>query len=488
MAVLTPTPDVKPIRKRTRRDPQPRFKPDVSNQLDCIVGCADAALPADHLARGVRAILEKIDFKAVDSKYSSLGRRGFEPRHVLGVLVYGSLVNVHESTRLARSMKTDAAFRYVGGGYAMSEGMLRRFRRENHEFYTSAVKRTVELANQMGLIDTQALAVDSVRLRAEASTNAARTLTRSNARLEELAEVDVATLSEQQRVKHEAKVENHTLAVKTCKELGRTNVVMTSPSAALMKFPNGASAPGHRVTVTAAGAKSRFIIDVLIDSSPNDYGQLQGAAERALAALRAAGVPITGPIQLAADAGYFSIDDIAFAIASRSWVDILVREPPLRGRNSKGGEKLFTRDHFTFLPDNIVLCPAAKRMRGPFRDYDELRFVGDGCETCPLKPQCTLGKKRTIVIDPVFEANRALHRERMAEAGALDRYNQRIATIEPVFSMLEDTMGFRRVSSRKESSVRAEILLKVLAYNISRLLKGTRLCRVRISITFAGEF
>jgi Transposase DDE domain len=52
-----------------------------------------------------------------------------------------------------------------------------------------------------------------------------------------------------------------------------------------------------------------------------------------------------------------------------------------------------------------------------------------------------------------------------------------MATVEPVFSYLEDAMGFRRVSSRKPSTVTAELLLKLLAHNVSRLLtRGKLLC------------
>ena len=58
----------------------------------------------------------------------------------------------------------------------------------------------------------------------------------------------------------------------------------------------------------------------------------------------------------------------------------------------------------------------------------------------------------------------------MSLEGAKARYNRRIATIEPVFSYLEDTMGFRRSSSRRTDTVRAEVFMKLLAYNLLRLL------------------
>jgi hypothetical protein len=67
-----------------------------------------------------------------------------------------------------------------------------------------------------------------------------------------------------------------------------------------------------------------------------------------------------------------------------------------------------------------------------------------------------------------------------------DRFSfaeDRIATIEPVFSNRESTMGFRRASSRHEHTVMAEVLLKALAHNVSRLLGARGLSRVHCLLT-----
>jgi hypothetical protein len=65
--------------------------------------------------------------------------------------------------------------------------------------------------------------------------------------------------------------------------------------------------------------------------------------------------------------------------------------------------------------------------------------------------------------------------ERMAQPDAPARYARRMATVEPVFASLEHDMGFRRLSSRFTRTIGAEVLLKLLAHNISRLLARTKL-------------
>jgi transposase len=472
-------------RKSPRRDPHPRFKPDQVRQLDPYLGCAELQVPAKHLAREVRDLLAKMDFGVLEARYSSLGRHGYHPRHVLGVLVYGSLVGIHHSTKLERAAETDAAFRLVAGGHWISAGKLRDFRRTHLEFFRQAIQQTLAMAEEMGLLDPEQLAVDSVRLRAHASTKAARTLTRSRKRLAELAAVDDVGLDDVAKAKLAAKKAKHEQAITECERMGRTNLVMTSPSAGLMKFPNGASAPGHRMTVTACGVKTRMIIDVLVDADGNDLGKLPAAIEGARAALASAGVDVTR-MQAAADAGYCGHEDLAFAAKHRSEIDILVALRKESRRRNDANEPHFSLPNFDIGPDRSATCPAGVRMEGPFRDGDRLRYHGVGCGDCSQKPRCTRGRRRILTVDPEYQKLQQAMAERMRQPDAEKRYGQRIATVEPVFAQLQDGMGFRRVSSALERSVLAELHLKVLAYNLGRLLAARRLRRLAVGIAFSS--
>lgn len=449
--------------------------------MDAVLGCPDASLPADHLARKVETIVAKLDLSAVEAKRSSLGRRGFHPRSVLAVWVYASWCGVHHSTKVARLLKTDLAYRYLSGGYSMSEGMLRRFRRENGEVFEAAIQQTVDLAANAKLIPLQELAIDSVRLRAHAGMAQVRTLSRSAKRIEELEAHPLETMTTEQRTKHLEKLEKHRAAVARCESEGTTNHVLTNPSAALMKFPHGGNAPGHRMTVTAAGSELRLVVSLFIDAAGNDFGKLRPAVEQARAALTRAGVPEDAPLRISADGGYTSETDLLFALAQRGTTEILLADGPLRGHRNTNGKKFFTRDDFKFSADGMVTCPAGAQMQGPRPDGPEqIRYNGIGCATCPLREKCTDKGVRSLTIRPQLEAARQAMRKAMEDPAAVLNYKRRCCTVEPVFSGLQDQMGFRRVSTRLPSAARAEILLKVLAYNLSRLSNSKRLRRVFI--------
>jgi transposase len=472
-----------PKRRKVPRDPAPRFRPSHVEQLDALRGCAEEQVPREHLARDVWRVVEKIDTSELEREYSALGRRGYHPRRLLAVWVYASLIGMHHSTQVERACKTDAAFRWLCGGDSPSGPTLRRMRMKQGAFFASALEQTIRIGAALDLVHVDALAVDSVRIRAHASNAAVRTKSRSAERLQELALVDVGSMSNEQRTAHEAKVRKHRAALQECAARMSASIVVTNEAAALMKFPSGASAPAHRTTVVASGVSSRFVVAVLVDRDPTDYGKLAPAVLEARQVLERAGV-IDGQMMLvSADAGYFSARDLAFAEQSRDWADILIAEAPRGGR----GRHFFGREQFTIGQDAVAVCPAGKRMLGPYANDKlgkTLKWVGVGCESCALKPRCTAGRVRSIELDAAQERARRAMLDRLAQPDAQARYNRRIATVEPVFSFLQHAMGFRRSSSRAEPTVKAELLLKLLAYNIDRIIRAERTKRKLLCVYF----
>jgi transposase len=460
-------------RRRVPRDPTARFKQDDAAALSA----AETLVPPEHLARKVLKLMKRVDVSQVEAQYSALGRRGYEPSSLLALWVYASLLGLHHATKLARALVTDAALRLLSGGHAISRPVLNRFRMKHGELFSSALEQTVKWAVEEGLVDAQALAVDSVRLRAHASGTQVRILEQSEERLKHLAQVDTSTLSEPQRAKHEQKVAKHTRAVEACTQAQASSVVLTSPGAGLMQFPSEVYLPGHRLTVTASGAQHRIVVGVLINATGNDTGLLEQALGQARHMLHTVGLPLVVRLQAAADAGYWSPQDLAFAATNTGWVDTLIAQRQDSSKLQGRGKTYFRRDSFQLRSVDQVLCPANKNMLGPsyHKSRDAHVYKGDGCHQCPLHSACTSAKQRHLVVNWKYERHKTLMRERMRQQDAQARYHQRMATVEPVFSYLEDAMGFRRVSSRKPTTVTAELILKLVAYNISRLLTHSRL-------------
>ncbi len=479
----------KVVRRRQRRDPKPHFKAGRSRQLDVLLGSLEEQVPAGHLARQVAVLVEQFDTAAVEATYSSLGRHAHHPKKLLGVWVYGSLIGIHHSTKIARAMETDVALRWLSDGHHVSARALRRFRGAHGELFQHAIGTTVQMAILNKLLEADELAVDSMRLRAHAATREVRTVVRSEKRLDELAKADVNAMSADVRAAHDAKVTKHREALEVCAKRGRASVVLTNELAALMKFPNGAAMPGHRITVTAAGAKARLIVSVLVDDATNDFGKLGGAVVDARAALQRAGLPVDRHLGVVADAGYTAEQDYLFAKEAAAWADVLIASNSSTTDHAGEGrkQKYFGRERFTLRVDDSVLCPADRVMRGPFDDHSgRTKWLGDGCTQCALRPQCTKGPTRAFTASLERERIRAAMQDRLATPEGKARYGRRMAIVEPVFADIEDVIGFRRASTRHRAAVIAEVLLKVLAHNLSRLLHAARLSEISCLLTVDG--
>lgn len=472
------------IRRRTRRDPKPRFKADRRNQLDGVRGCPTVFLDGAHPAREVQRFVESLDLSEVEQEYSSLGRHGHHPRSVLAVWLYASQIGMHHATKVARACETDAAMRFLSGGHAIAAGTLKRFRQKRRDLLASLLTETVRQAHAAGLVVVEELATDSMRLRAHASIHEVGTAKRSRLRLAELEAIDRRLLSDKKREIHDAKLAKHRAVLAECESKTRTNVVLTNGSASLMKFPSGASLPGHRITATAAGVSERIIVSVLVDASTNDDGKLEGAVRDARQVLVEAGVPVEG-MQVAADAGYFSETDLEFASRSRDWVDVLIAEGKAidDGPVEQGRKGYFGRSKFQILDDGGAVCPAGKAMSKPtLMSNGRTQWRGLGCTKCSLKPQCTTRHYRSLTADLNLEKVRNEMRARMSKPGAGERYGQRIATVEPVFSNIEANIGYRRASSRHPTTIVAEVLLKVVAHNLSRIIAARKLACIEVPL------
>ena len=411
--------------------------------------------------------MQEFDLSEVEAQYSSLGRRGFPPRRLLALWIYASLVGEHHASKVARRCETDMAMRWLCGGNCPAERTVRRFRKTNAALFETALVKTVELAHEQGLLDFEDLAGDSARLRAHAATDQVRTKKRSRERLAELEAEDLREATEQHKQLIEDKRRKHQLALKLCEEQNRSNVVLTNPAAGLMKFPHGASLPGHRLSVMVSGVSSRFVIGVLVDASTHDYGKVEELTDKTIELLSKVDGLEYDKLNAVFDAGYATARDFEYLEQSQV-LEGVIAPPP--NRTSRNGT--FNRDHFVILDNAPPRCPAGQPMQGPYtRPSGEEEWIGVGCADCELRLQCTKGKVRKLLINRPLERARA----RFRDPEVKKRYNRRVATVEPVFSSIEDVMRFRRLSSRHPDTVYAELLLKVLAHNVSRLLHSSRL-------------
>jgi hypothetical protein len=168
-----------------------------------------------------------------------------------------------------------------------------------------------------------------------------------------------------------------------------------------------------------------------------------------------------------ADAGYYEGGAIADCYADG--VTALVpkvdtSESKARGRYSKAD--------FRYDPDrNEYVCPANERLTYRFDSVEHGKtlwvYMRYGCSSCPLHDRCTTGNAKRI---KRWEKEAVLDNAALELKRHPDAMRRRKALVEHPFSSVKQAMGSTHFLTRRLSSVKAEMSLHVLAYNLKRAI------------------
>ncbi len=87
-------------------------------------------LPEDHLARFVVEIVEKLDLKKLERKYSYNGRKAYPVQVMLGLLFYGYITGTYSSRKIEQATYDSVAFRFIAANIHPDHDTISNFRKE----------------------------------------------------------------------------------------------------------------------------------------------------------------------------------------------------------------------------------------------------------------------------------------------------------------------------------------------------------------------
>ena len=130
-------------------------------------------LPTDHLARFVVEIVERLDLTTIEESYQGRGSRAYHPQMLLSLLFYGYATGVFSSRKLETASYDSVAMRYVCGNLHPDHDTIATFRRR---FLSELERLFVEIlvvATEMGLLQLGAVSLDGSKVKANASKHKA---------------------------------------------------------------------------------------------------------------------------------------------------------------------------------------------------------------------------------------------------------------------------------------------------------------------------
>jgi transposase len=431
-------------------------------------------LPPDHLVHVIMDAVEELDLSRAQVNQRGSGDAQYPPGMLLGLLIYSYATGTFSSRAIERASYDQVAVRYLCGDTHPDHDTICEFRRRNGELFAHSFAQVIELAARSGVLKVGGItvAIDGTKVLANASKHAAVSYGHAGEKMRELdleiaelmkkaeqadatplddglsipeelqrraerkaklaaarAEMEVRALArvEQERAEYERKMAARAAQRAAGKKprgkepqppsgtpQAQDQVNFTDAESRIMKAGSGQHFEQAYNAQAAVEIESRLIVGAPVVNDPNDKEQLAPTFQ--------AITPAAGPVaEVLIDSGFVSEHAVK-----------QIEE------NAEGQ------------PTGVRVLAAVKRDR-------------HGRTVAQLE-------KRADPPAPPPEAPWLEHlAQRVATKAGRQRYRQRQQTVEPVFGIIKEALGFRRFSLRGLANVRLEWTLVTLAYNLKRL-------------------
>jgi transposase len=155
--------------------PPKEYRPYHPDQLLLLPPSLQEWLPDHHLAYFVSDIVDSFDLSAIEAGYEDEARGAppYHPAMMVKLLVYGYCTGIYSSRRIARHVREDVAFRVLAAGNTPDFRTISDFRLRHLKALTGLFAHTLRVARKAGLIKLGHVALDSTKLRANASKHKA---------------------------------------------------------------------------------------------------------------------------------------------------------------------------------------------------------------------------------------------------------------------------------------------------------------------------
>jgi transposase len=155
-------------------------------------------LPEGHLAWFILDVVDQLDLTPFYRAHRAdgHGHPAYDPKLVLGVLLYGYAIGVRSSRQLERRCHQDIAFRVLAANQVPDHVTVARFRARHQQALAGFLVESLRLCAAAGLVRPGVIALDGTKVAANAASRANRTLAKLQAEvaetLREAAETDQA--------------------------------------------------------------------------------------------------------------------------------------------------------------------------------------------------------------------------------------------------------------------------------------------------------
>jgi len=374
-------------------------------------------LGEEHLCFWVHRVVERLDLGEFEKAYSEEGGALYAPALMLKVWLYGYALGITSARRLEQRIREDLGLRYLAGGQQPDNWALSAFRRRHGRALNDSFTQVLEQAREWEVSKLGTVAIDSTRIRAQASRDRIDTeqrLRNERARLRRQirhwqkacdASDPEAGAGTQVKIKElERRLEEMPRRLQRLRKSGEAKLSRRDEEARFLRERGGFTL-GY--TAEIAVSEQHLIVAQRVTLNRCDVPALLPLVKEVE---QRTGVR---PQKVLADAGFYSNENVR--TLEDSGMDGYIPDPNL-------ARELHTGKRARTIGRNRVRSPELKAMRKKLRT----------------------------------EAGRRV-------------YERRKALVEPVFGVLKQQRSMRQFRTRGLARVAAEFTLATLAYNLTRM-------------------
>ena len=422
-------------------------------------------LPEKHLARFVVDIVDQLDVSELERRYGGGGKEPYHPGLLLALLFYGYATGVFSSRKLEQATHDSVAFRFITGDTHPDHDTIASFRKRFLPELEGLFVQMLVLAKVMGVFKLGKVSLDGTKIKANASKHKAMSWGYAN-KLEEQLRREVQELlrrAEQADAEDEAEIdipdelarrEDRLAAIKKAKEEIERRAKERFEAE---QAEHEAKLKQRKDKETRTGKKAGGREPKPPEAGPRDKDQVNFTHEESRIMPSSEGFVQAYNAQAAVDIDSHLIVENHITQQSNDKQEV---EPTLKGLKQAeahlGKAEGLLADAGYFSADNVKHSEAAKVT--PYISDHRERHNLPWDERFKPPPSCPQDADAVTAM---------AHRLRTAEGKAI--YAKRKSTVETVFGIIKEVMGFRRFHLRGLNAAQGEWNLVCMAWNLKRM-------------------
>lgn len=420
-------------------------------------------LPDDDLAHFVIAAVERVPLAAFKVPERAGGKPQYHPQLMLALLIYSYANGIFSSRRIERATHRDIGVRFVAANTHPDHDTIATFRRSNRAAFEAAFLHVLLIARQSGLLKLGTVSIDGTKIDANASKIRSVRYDRAKQLRDKLA-ADIAALTDKAEAADGEDTDPQALPA----EIARRETLKARLDQACARLEAEAQAealaerPAYEAKQATYDAKNgrRGRPPKPPDDEPPPARQSnltdpdsalmrRSDAHEYRQAYNAQAVVCADGAQLIVGTNLVSTTADAPSFAAT----VLAMEPTI------GLPRRVLAD------TGFASGPAVGALQA--RGIEPLVAIG---RTQPHRPYDFRPPPEPRPARPIKEPWRIAMKARLETEDATIEYGKRKQTVEPVFGIIKEAMGFRRFHLRSLAKVATEWTLVALAYNCRRMV------------------